>query len=173
MSRTGTTGSKKRSRTKRAGESAFGLLLVLKNLLMTLIALLLLVAGAWTSWGTAQYAMLVQAKERGTMTVASCGEERCWGPYVPTGGDGERRAKVVLAKAAAPEKGQLVEVTVEPSSDRAVRTGPGGILYAWAPLGGALLLASLVVAGGLRMRRTAWGVGLAGAALLVAAFVTL
>ncbi|WP_030262155.1 hypothetical protein [Streptomyces violens] len=173
MSRTGTKGSKKRSRTKRAGESAFGLLLVMKNLLMALLALLLLVAGAWTSWSTAQYAMLVQAKERGTMTVASCGEERCWGPYVPTGGDGERRAKVVLAEAAAPEKGQLVEVTVEPDSDRAVRTGPGGILYAWAPLGGALLLASLVVAGGLRMRRTAWGVGLAGAAVLVAAFVAL
>ncbi|MER7398229.1 hypothetical protein ABT381_22285 [Streptomyces sp. NPDC000151] len=173
MSRTSTTRTKKRSRTRRAGESAFGALLVVKNALMALLALLLLVAGAWTSWSAAQYAMLVQAKERGTMTVASCGEERCWGPYVPTGGDGKRRAKVVLAEAAAPEKGKLVEVTVEPGTDHAVRTGPGGILYAWAPLGGAMLLASLVVAGGLRMRRTAWAVGLAGAALLVAAFFTL
>ncbi|MEU6119964.1 hypothetical protein ABZ840_36165 [Streptomyces sp. NPDC047117] len=173
MSRTGTTGTKKRSRTRRAGESAFGLLLVLKNTLMALLALLLLVAGAWTSWNTAQYAMLVQAKERGTMTVAGCDDDRCWGPYVPTGGDGQRRAKVVLAETAAPEKGQRVEVTVEPDTERAVRTGPGGILYAWVPLGGALLLASLVVAGGLRMRRTAWGIGLAGVALLVAAFFTL
>ncbi|MEU7485749.1 hypothetical protein [Streptomyces sp. NPDC042319] len=173
MSRTGTTGTKKRSRTRRAGESAFGLLLVLKNTLMALLALLLLVAGAWTSWNTAQYAMLVEAKERGTMTVAGCDDDRCWGPYVPTGGDGQRRAKVVLAETAAPEKGQRVEVTVEPDTERAVRTGPGGILYAWVPLGGALLLASLVVAGGLRMRRTAWGIGLAGVALLVAAFFTL
>ncbi|MGI5469208.1 hypothetical protein [Streptomyces sp. CA-132043] len=173
MSRTGTTGTKKRSRTRRAGESAFGLLLVLKNTLMALLALLLLVAGAWTSWNTAQYAMLVQAKERGTMTVAGCDDDRCWGPYVPTGGDGQRRAKVVLAETAAPEKGQRVEVTVEPDTDRAVRTGPGGILYAWVPLGGALLLASLVVAGGLRMRRTAWAVGFSGAALLVAAFFAL
>ncbi|WP_052864595.1 hypothetical protein [Streptomyces niger] len=173
MSRTGTTGTKKRSRTRRAGESAFGMLLVLKNALMALLALLLVVAGAWTSWSTAQYAMLVQAKERGTMTVAACDDDRCWGPYVPTGGDGQRRAKVVLAETAAPEKGRRVEVTVEPDSDRAVRTGPGGILYAWVPLGGALLLASLVVAGGLRMRRTAWAVGLSGVALLVAAFFTL
>ncbi|GAA0481820.1 hypothetical protein [Streptomyces olivaceiscleroticus] len=173
MSRTGTTGTKKRSRTRRAGESAFGVLLVLKNALMALLALLLVVAGAWTSWSTAQYAMLVQAKERGTMTVAACDDDRCWGPYAPTGGDGQRRAKVVLAETAAPEKGRRVEVTVEPDSDRAVRTGPGGILYAWVPLGGALLLASLVVAGGLRMRRTAWAVGLSGVALLVAAFFTL
>ncbi|POX41587.1 hypothetical protein C3486_09035 [Streptomyces sp. Ru73] len=174
MSRTGTTGTKKRSRTRRAGESAFGLLLVLKNALMALLALLILVAGAWTSWGSAQYAMLVRAKERGTMTVAACDDDRCWGPYVPTGGDGQRRAKVVLAKTAgSQEKGRQVQVTVEPGTDRAVRTGPGGILYAWAPLGGALLLASLVVAGGLRMRRTAWAVGLTGVALLVAAFFTL
>lgn len=44
---------------------------------MGALALLLLVAGVWTSWNTAQYAMLVEARERGTMTVTACHEDRC------------------------------------------------------------------------------------------------
>lgn len=170
---TGATGTKKRSRTRRAGESAFGLLLLVKNVLVALVALVLLAGGVWTSWDTAQYAMLVKARERGMMTVAACGDGRCTGPYVPLEGDGKRRGKVSIAEATAPGKGERVEVTIRSGSDHAVRTGPGGILYAWVPLGGALLLASLVVAGGLRMRRTAWVVGLLGVALLGAAFFVL
>jgi hypothetical protein len=47
------------------------------------------------------------------------------------------------------------------------------VLFAWLPLGGALVLAGVVVAGGLRMRRTAWVMGGAGLALVTAAFVAL
>jgi hypothetical protein len=47
------------------------------------------------------------------------------------------------------------------------------VLYAWVPFGGALLLASVVVAGGMRRTRVAWALAGAGAALLTAAFVAL
>ncbi|MFF4954477.1 hypothetical protein ACWC2K_11530 [Streptomyces chattanoogensis] len=167
------TSSARRSRTRRVGESAYGALLVARTGLMGLLALLLLVAGVWTSWNTAQYAMLVKAKERGTMTVVACRDKRCTGPYVPTGGDGRRRAKVSVAQAAAPDKGARIEVTVKPGTTHAVRTGLAGILHAWVPFAGSLLLAALVVAGGMRMRRTAWVMGLFGAVLLGAAFALL
>lgn len=54
-----------------------------------------------------------------------------------------------------------------------MRSGPAGVLYAWVPLGGALLLAAVVVAGGMRLVRPAWVLGLSGAGLLTAAFVAL
>ncbi|KPC63273.1 hypothetical protein [Streptomyces chattanoogensis] len=167
------TSSVRRSRSRRVGESAYGALLVARTGLMGLLALLLLVAGVWTSWNTAQYAMLVKAKERGTMTVVACRDKRCTGPYVPTAGDGRRRAKVSVAQAAAPDKGARIEVTVKPGTTHAVRTGLAGILHAWVPFAGSLLLAALVVAGGMRMRRTAWVMGLFGAVLLGAAFALL
>jgi hypothetical protein len=47
------------------------------------------------------------------------------------------------------------------------------MLYAWLPLAGALMLAGVVVAGGLRMRRTAWAMGGTGLVLVTAAFVAL
>ncbi len=76
-------------------------------------------------------------------------------------------------QAAAPDKGERVEVTVKPGTTQAVRTGSAGILHAWVPFAGALLLAALVVAGGMRLRRTAWVMGLLGAVLLGAAFAAL
>ncbi|QTZ92361.1 hypothetical protein [Streptomyces auratus] len=167
------TRSVRRSRSRRVGESAYGALLVARIVVMGLLASLLLVAGVWTSWHTAQYAMLVKARERGMMTVSACAGKQCTGPYRPTGGDGKRRAKVSIAQAAAPAKGGQVEVTVEPGTNHAVRTGPAGILHAWVPFAGALLLAALVVAGGMRLRRTAWVMGLLGAVLLGAAFAAM
>lgn len=140
---------------------------------MGLLALLLLVAGVWTSWNTAQYAMLVKAEGRGTMTVSSCTEETCTGPYVPTAGKGGPRAKVSIAAGAAPDKGERVEVVLKPGTAHAVRTGAAGVLHAWVPFAGALLLAALVVAGGMRLRRTAWVMGLLGAVLLGAAFAAM
>jgi hypothetical protein len=47
------------------------------------------------------------------------------------------------------------------------------MLHAWVPFAGSLLLAALVVAGGMRFRRTAWVMGLLGAVLLGAAFAAL
>ncbi|GGY72133.1 hypothetical protein GCM10010300_14290 [Streptomyces olivaceoviridis] len=66
--------------------------------------------------------------------------------------------------------GSTYAVVLKPGTGEAVRSGPAGILYAWVPLGGALLLASVVVAGGMRLARTAWVLGLSGTVLLTAAF---
>lgn len=46
-----------------------------------------------------------------------------------------------------------------------------GLLYAWIPLAGALLLASVVVAGGLRLTRLAWVMAATAIALLTATFL--
>ncbi|MGD3109199.1 hypothetical protein [Streptomyces sp. YGL11-2] len=165
------TGSVRRSRSRRFGEGAFGVLLVARTAVMALLALLLLVAGVWTSWGTARYAMLAKGRERGTMTVAACAADRCTGPFVPADAGG-RRQQVSVAQTAV-KKGERVAVALRPDSTRAVRTGLGGVLHAWVPFGGALLLAALIVAGGLRLRRTAWVMGLLGAALLGATFATM
>jgi hypothetical protein len=54
-----------------------------------------------------------------------------------------------------------------------VRDGLGGLLFAFLPLAGALLLAAVLVALGLRMPRTAWTMAVAGAALMGGAFLTL
>ncbi|MGP3984164.1 hypothetical protein [Streptomyces sp. KR80] len=163
----------KRSRFRRAGESAYGLLLVGKNTVMAAVALLLLVAGVWTSWDTAQHAMLAKGRERGTVTIARCGEDTCTGPFVPAGPEGRPRAKVTIDRAVTHKKGERLLVAVRPGTDEVVRTGNAGVLYAWVPFGGALLLSALVVAGGLRMRRTAWALGLLGLTLLGASFATL
>ncbi|MFD9817034.1 hypothetical protein [Streptomyces sp. NPDC059080] len=144
-------------------------MLLVRNGLLVLVASVLLVAGVWTSWGSARYAMGVSGREHGTLTVASCDDERCAGPFVPEGA-GRRRARVSLVKAASPGVGERVTVALRPGGERAVRTGAAGVLHAWAPFAGALLLAALVVAGGLRWRRTAWGMGLCGVALLVGAW---
>ncbi|MGW1375254.1 hypothetical protein ACWD6P_13405 [Streptomyces sp. NPDC002446] len=167
------TSSVRRSRSRRVGESAFGVLIVARTGLMGLLALLLLVAGVWTSWGTAQYAMLTKGRERGTLTVSACAGERCSGPYVPVEGAGGSRSRVSIAQAAAPDRGERVEVVLKPGSSHAVRTGPAGVLHAWVPFAGSLLLAALVVAGGMRLRRTAWVMGLLGAVLLGAAFAAM
>jgi hypothetical protein len=80
---------------------------------------------------------------------------------------------VVIEKSVAVRKGRTYAVVMKPGGDVAVRSGPAGVLYAWVPLGGALLLASVVVAGGLRRTRLAWAMALSGAALLTAAFAAL
>ncbi|HSX96511.1 MAG TPA: hypothetical protein VLG91_03835, partial [Streptomyces sp.] len=48
---------------------------------MGAIAVVLLIAGVWGSWGYAQHVMLSKGREQGTMTVARCADETCWGPY--------------------------------------------------------------------------------------------
>ncbi|MDJ1136565.1 hypothetical protein [Streptomyces iconiensis] len=161
--------STKRSRTRRLGESAYGVLLLARTGLMALIALVLVVAGVWTSWGTAGPAMT--GKERGTVTVRTCGDDECEGTFRPAGPSAPE--KVLLARSVSGGRGETLDVAVKPGTDHVVRTGPAGILYAWVPLGGALLLASLVVAGGLRMRRTAVGMGLAGVLVMGGAWALL
>jgi hypothetical protein len=136
------------------------------------VVVLLLVAGVWTSWGSAQHVMLAKGREHGTLTVTGCVDGSCTGRYVAEGLSGEPD-RMTIEESAAVAKGDRFPVVVKPGSNELVRTGTAGLLYAWAPLGGALLLASLVIGGGLRLSRTAWGVGLAGGALLLATFFAL
>jgi len=143
--------------------------LVGKVVLLSGVVLVLVMAGVWTSWRTAQDVMPAKGREHGTMTVGACGEDLCTGSFVPTGA-GVARPKVSIDKSSTRRTGEKLAVAVRPGTDEVVRTGWGGVLQAWVPLAGALLLASVVLAGGLRMRRTAWVSGVAGGVLLVAAF---
>ncbi|MFC8141476.1 hypothetical protein ACFUKV_06875 [Streptomyces paradoxus] len=138
---------------------------------MGAVAVLILIAGVWASWGTAQHVMLTKGRERGTVEVARCGPDSCSGRFTPLSEGSQPRSRVVLEKSVAVEKGRTYTVVMKPGSDDAVRSGPAGVLYAWVPLGGALLLASVVVAGGLSRTRAAWVMALSGVALLTAAFV--
>ncbi|WP_237538438.1 MULTISPECIES: hypothetical protein [unclassified Streptomyces] len=140
---------------------------------MGAVAALILFAGVWGSWGTAQHVMLTKGRERGTLRVARCAGGVCDGPFAPASPGARPRARVEIEKSVAVHAGTTYDVVLKPGTGDAVRSGPAGILFAWVPLGGALLLASVVVAGGMRLARPAWVLGLAGAGLLTAAFVAL
>jgi hypothetical protein len=137
------------------------------------LAALILFAGVWGSWGTAQHVMLTKGRERGTVRVTRCAGDVCSGPFTPASAGARPRARVEIEKSVAVGAGAAYDVVLKPGTGEAVRSGPAGILFAWVPLGGALLLASVVVAGGMRLVRPAWVLGLAGAGLLTAAFVAL
>ncbi|MFJ7066534.1 hypothetical protein [Streptomyces sp. NPDC101115] len=143
-----------------------------RNAAMVLVVLLLLVAGAWSSWDTAQHVLLSKGREHGTLTVTGCNEETCSGRYTSED-PGSAHHTLTIEHSVAAEKGQTLPVVVKPGTAEAVRTGWGGGLHAWLPLGGALLLAAPLVGGGLRMARTGWSVAAAGAALLLGAFFAL
>ncbi|MER5429248.1 hypothetical protein [Streptomyces sp. NPDC002588] len=159
-------GSSRRTRAASSAALRFGRLAA-----MGVVAVLILFAGVWGSWGTAQQVMLTKGRERGTVAVAQCAGETCWGPYTPVSAGSTARARVEIEKSVAVKKGQTYAVVVEPDGDEVVRSGPAGILFAWVPLGGALLLASVVVAGGLGRARWGWVLAGSGVALLTAAFV--
>jgi hypothetical protein len=139
---------------------------------MGTVAVLILIAGVWASWGSAQHVMLTKGRESGTIEVTRCGADSCSGPYTPISAGSQPRRSVVIEKNVAVRKGQTYTVVIKPGGDSVVRSGPAGVLYSWVPLGGALLLASVVVAGGLRRTRLAWVMAGSGVALLTAAFVT-
>ncbi|MDC0767859.1 hypothetical protein [Streptomyces sp. HD] len=140
---------------------------------MGTVVVLILIAGVWASWGTAHHVMLTKGRESGTIEVTRCGGDTCSGPFTPVSEGAQPRESVVIEDNVAVRKGQTYTVVVKPGSDEVVRSGPAGILYAWVPLGGALLLASVVVAGGLRRTRLAWVLAGSGMALLTAAFVVI
>ncbi|MGY1454224.1 hypothetical protein [Streptomyces sp. SS8] len=173
--------SVRRSRVRRAGESAYGLLLLARAALMGVVAAVLLMAGVWVSLDGTRQAVAERGAVRGTMTVAECDGWRCTGPFAPEGGGEGARAEVAVEAPVSYEAGERLPVALWPGREgsggpggaEVVRTGTAGVLYAWLPLAGALVLASPVVGGGLGMRRTAWGAGLLGAALLGAAFALL
>lgn len=140
---------------------------------MGTVTALILIAGVWASWGTAQHVMLTKGRESGTVEVTRCAGDTCTGPYTPLSQGSQPRDRVTIEHTAAVRKGRTYTVVIKPGSDDVVRSGPAGILYAWVPLGGALLLAAVVVAGGLRRARPAWALAGAGFALLTAAFLTM
>ncbi|MCD9875557.1 hypothetical protein [Streptomyces guryensis] len=139
---------------------------------MGAVAVVILIAGVWASWRTAPYVMLTKGRERGTIEVTRCGDDSCTGRYTPISRGSSVRDRVFIEKTVAVRKGRTYTVVVKPGGDEVVRSGPAGILYAWVPFGGALLLASVVVAGGLGRTRAAWVMAGSGVVLLTAAFVT-
>ncbi|MFD7439521.1 hypothetical protein [Streptomyces sp. NPDC059861] len=138
---------------------------------MGVVAALILIAGVWASWSTAQYVMLTKGRESGTVKVTGCGDATCSGPYTPISAGSQARDRVVIEKTAAVRDGQTYTVVMKPGGREVVRSGPGGVLYSWVPLGGALLLGSVVVAGGLGRMRAAWVMAGSGLALITATFV--
>ncbi|GAA2496087.1 hypothetical protein [Streptomyces gobitricini] len=139
---------------------------------MALVALVLVVAGAWASWGSAQHVLLSKGREHGTLTVTGCSTDICTGRFDPEGPAGAR-TDMTIDHSVAVEKGGRYPVVVKPDTTELVRTGWAGGLHAWLPLGGALLLAALVIGGGMRLPRLAWVSASAGGALLVGAFFAL
>ncbi|MEU1279688.1 hypothetical protein [Streptomyces sp. NPDC005805] len=152
--------------------SSARLIIHARNAVMALVALILLVAGFWTSWGDAQHILLSKGREHGTLTVDRCADGVCTGPYAPVAPAPDRDA-VTIEESVAVRKGEVLAVVLRPGSTEALRTGPAGGLYAWQPLGGALLLAALVIGGGLRLARPAWISAGLGGALLVGSFLAL
>ncbi|WP_328555097.1 MULTISPECIES: hypothetical protein [unclassified Streptomyces] len=160
-------------RAVTSSQSAYAALRFGQLAAMGLVTGLILIAGVWASWGTAQHVMLSKGREQGTIAVRACSGEVCSGPYTPVSPGSRARARVVIEQSVAVKKGRTYTVTVKPGSDEVVRSGPAGLLYAWVPLAGALLLASVVVAGGLRLTRVAWLMAGTGIALLTATFLVL
>ncbi|ORT58511.1 hypothetical protein [Streptomyces sp. CB03238] len=139
---------------------------------MALVALLLVVAGTWASWGSAQHVLLSKGREHGTLTVTGCSADVCTGRYDPEGPAGPR-TDMTIDRSVAVQKGGRYPVVVKPDTTELVRTGWPGGLHAWLPLGGALLLAALVIGGGMRLPRLAWVSASVGGALLVGTFFAL
>ncbi|MFJ4714985.1 hypothetical protein [Streptomyces sp. NPDC088785] len=137
------------------------------------LALLLLIAGFWASWGTAQHVMLQTGREHGHLVVARCSGGTCAGAFEPSAEGPVRTPRVTMSRSVGERKGVRLPVVIKPGSAQAVRTGPAGFFKAWIPLGGALLLACVVIAGGMRHRRLAWITGGAGTLLLSAAWAAL
>jgi hypothetical protein len=162
----------KRSRTRRAAEGAWGLMLLARVVGTGLLAVLILVSGGWSSWRTAQYLVLTKGREEGTVTLTECGDTNCSGPFTPKG-TATARPTVTISLPVRHHVGEKVTVVIKPGTNTAIRSKVGGLLYAFLPLGGALLLAAIVVGAGLRMPKAAWTLAAAGAALLGGAFLTL
>ncbi|MEV5279966.1 hypothetical protein [Streptomyces sp. NPDC051994] len=147
-------------------------LLFVRRTAMALVAALLLAAGFWSSWGTAQHVLLAKGRDHGTLAVTGCADDLCTGRYQPSAGSAPH-SHMTITESVAARRGEHLAVVVKPGTDEAVRSDTAGVLYAWLPLAGALLLAALIIGGGLRMPRTAWATGLVGAAAMAAAFIAL
>lgn len=163
----------RRGPARRAGESAYGLLLLARTALMGVVAAVLLMAGVWASLDATRLVTADRGGVRGTLTVEECDGWTCRGAFAPEDAAGGAPVEAALEAPVPHAAGEKVPVVLWPGADEVLRTGTAGVLRAWSPFAGALVLAAPVIAAGLGMRRTAWAAGLSGAALLGAAFVTL
>ncbi|GAA4916257.1 hypothetical protein GCM10023237_40720 [Streptomyces coeruleoprunus] len=90
---------------KRTSSLQASLLPFARNAAMALVALLLVVAGVWASWGTAQHVLLSKGREHGTMTVTGCGEDVCTGRYDPEGAPAPRTDMTIARSVAVQRAG--------------------------------------------------------------------
>ncbi|GAA3878272.1 hypothetical protein [Streptomyces sedi] len=152
----------RRSAARRAGESAFGALLLARLVVSWLLAVALVAGGAWASWEDARYTFGVRDIEESEITLLRCEPEGCAGVSTVSGD------MVVLEQRFGRAEGERLTVVRPPEGDVVLRSDGAGRLYSLAPLAGGLLLASVVIAGGLRRYRVAWTVaGVALAQLLL------
>lgn len=136
-----------------------------------LLAVLLVVAGWWSSWETVRHSLYAKESQRGVLTLASCDRSACTGAFAPRSVLGEELDGVRLSQRIGLEEGDELAVALWPDDrSEAIRTGLPGFLYGWLPLTGALLLAGVVIAGGMRLYRTGWTVGGLALALIGATF---
>ncbi|MDI5974110.1 hypothetical protein POF50_033005 [Streptomyces sp. SL13] len=159
-------GRVRRSRARRAAESAFGLLLLLKAVVAGALVVALLAAGVWVSWDGVRDALASDA--RGTMTVRSCTQSWCSGPFTPVSGGAARVVRV--DRLVSRGTGQRFAVASRPGTSVVVRTGVAGVLFALRSVAGALLLSALALWVGLGLRRWAWGAAALGVALIAVPF---
>ncbi|CAM5574978.1 hypothetical protein STENM327S_06620 [Streptomyces tendae] len=123
---------------------------------MGTVAVLILIAGVWASWGTAQHVLLTKGRKQGTVEVTRCGAGTCSGPLPVSAGLRQARSGL-SSRTRWPWRRVDVRGGGGSGGDEVVRSGPAGVLYAWVPLGGALLLVLVVVVG--RAAAAAGGVG--------------
>ncbi|MGW6509836.1 hypothetical protein ACWGCP_20195, partial [Streptomyces niveus] len=86
-----------------------------RRVAMACVAALLLAAGFWTSWGTAQHVLLSKGREHGTLSVTECGDTACTGTYDPEGPVGPR-AGAPIERSVAVKKGRDYEVVLKPGT---------------------------------------------------------
>ncbi len=158
----------RRGRARRAAESFYGLLLLLKAVVAGALVVALLAAGVWISWPGVRAALGGSGAVRGSMAVGSCSQSSCVGSFTPSSGGGVRTVRVDrLATAGA---GERFAVAVRPGSSAAVRTGVAGVLFALRSVAGALLMSALALWLGLGLRRWALVSAVLGAAVVAAPF---
>ncbi|MFE7136095.1 hypothetical protein ACFVIM_35145 [Streptomyces sp. NPDC057638] len=143
-----------------------------RRILLGLVTLFLLVAGGWSSWETAQHVMFADDRESGSFTVTGCGDDDCTGRYRPDG-SGPARSGLTIENSVAVNKGETVPVVVRPDSGEVIREDTGGVLHAWLPLGGSLLIASVLLGWALGLSRLGWIAAISGGGILVATFFAL
>ncbi|MCQ4205194.1 hypothetical protein M4J06_003826, partial [Streptomyces coelicoflavus] len=123
------------ARARQASSASSALLTFGRVAAMGTVTALILIAGVWASWGTAQHVLLTKGREQGTVRVTRCGGGVCSGPYSPVSAGSQARERVVIEDSVAVAKGRTYSVVLKPGSGDAVRSGPAGVLYAWVPLG--------------------------------------